>query len=382
MRKYTLVCFIVLMCISLLPAACRQNSNADVQKVDKQAAGPGELVVAGTMAHARAAHTATVLTDGRVLLVGGFTGEENADDGVEIYDPATGTFTPTGKMITLRHSHTASLLADGRVLITGGYDDQRAYLNSAEIYNPSTGTFVDAGTMTGTRADHVAVTLSDGRILLVGGVGTGWTFLASAEIYDPETGTFTPTGSMSVPRESHAPVLLKDGRVYVVGGHSGRRAAIQIYTSAEIYDPDTGVFRPAGEMTIRRHKHDALLLPDGRVLITGGTDERDNNGVYGHTEIYDPSTGTYTSAGEMRMPRYKHRGTSQLLPDGRVLLASGATQAEIYDPATGVFHLVEGEARMAGQFAATSLLPDGRVLITGGYGGNRGARDGTWLYQP
>ena len=334
------------------------------------------------MGSARAAHTATTLRDGRVLVAGGFMREENSAAGAEVYDPATGMFTATGPMLTPRHSHTATLLADGRVVLAGGYDAQGEYLQTAEVYDPTSGTFTSVSPMTSARANHQAVLLQDGRVLLIGGVGTGWTFLSSAELYDPASASFTPTGSMSVPRESHAAVRLQDGRVFVVGGHQGRREAIELYTSAELYDPVNETFAPAGDMSIRRHKHDAVLLADGQVLITGGTDERDNRGVYTSTEIYDPNSGAFRTGEDMQRPRYKHSGTSLLLPNGRVLLAGGATQAEVYDSRTGAFALVGGEARMVGQFSASALLPDGRVLITGGYGENRGPQSSAWIYQP
>ncbi len=334
------------------------------------------------MGSARAAHTTTVLPDGRVLLTGGMTGDENTAAGAELYDPASGTFTRTGPMRTPRHSHSSTLLSDGSVLIAGGYDAAGDYLQSAELFDPATNTFRRTGVMTGARAGHVAVPLGNGRVLLVGGVGEGWTFLSSAELYDPATASFTPTGSMRVPRESHAAVRLTDGRVLVIGGHRGRQATIQLYTSAEMYDPETGEFSPAGDMTIRRHKHDAVLLRDGRALITGGTDERDSRGVYASTEIYDPRTGDFRATGRMRLPRYKHGGTSVLLPEGRVLLAGGADRAEVYDPRAGTFVLVSGEVHLPGLFSATSPLADGRVLITGGYGGNRGPQSGAWLYRP
>jgi hypothetical protein len=143
-------------------------------------AGTGTLVPAGPMSRARAAHTATSLPDGRVLVAGGFTGEETAPDGAEVYDPVSARFTLTGPMQTPRHSHTATPLPDGRVLLAGGYGVGGVYLSRAEIYCPTTGTFAPAGALRTARAGHVAVRLPDDRVLLVGGVGTGWTFLASA----------------------------------------------------------------------------------------------------------------------------------------------------------------------------------------------------------
>jgi hypothetical protein len=118
------------------------------------------------------------------------------------------------------------------------------------------------------------------------------------------------------------------------------------------------------------------------VLVTGGTDERDMDGVYSSTELFDPATGTSTSGRPMRRERYKHNGSSVLLPDGSVLIAGGAAQAETYDPRSRTFTLVPGASPMAGQFSAVAPLSAGRVLITGGYGNGRGPRDAAWLYQP
>jgi hypothetical protein len=213
-------------------------------------------------------------------------------------------------MSVARSSHTATLLRDGRVLIIGGYGADGERLATAELYVPATGRFSATGSMPSPRADQTATLLADGRVLIVGGTGPGYTFLASALLYDPKTGTFAPTGSMSVPRESATATLLRDGRVLVAGGHAGRHEAIRIYASAEVYDPATGRFTAVGDMTIARHKHDAVQLRDGRVLIVGGSDERDDAGLYRSTEIFDPSTGSFHAAGRLHEGRYKMRGTT------------------------------------------------------------------------
>lgn len=341
----------------------------------------GSLVSVPAMSAARAAHTATSLPDGRVLVAGGFT-EKGSAKGAEVYDPGTGRFSPLPPMITTRHSHTATLLPDGRVLIAGGYGEGTTTLATAEIFDPATNSFTSTGSLVAARAGHVAVLLQNGRVLVAGGLGPGWHFLSSAELYDPATGRFSPAGSMTVARESHVGVRLLDGRVLIVGGHRGRRAEITIYASSEVYDPATGAFTRVGDMRIPRHKHDAVLLPDGEVLITGGSDERDDRGVFDSSELFDPKMGTFRAGPGMRLGRYKHAGSSLGLPSGLVLIAGGAPQAETYDPRNPGFLLVAGEARMAGQFSAVAQLNNGGALITGGYGNGGGPRSSAWLYRP
>lgn len=358
----------------IAPRAAAHDADADP--------AAGSVVAIGEMNAPRAAHTATTLPDGRVLIVGGMTGDEGSTAGAEMFDPATGDFEPAAEMQVRRHSHTATPLPDGSVLIAGGFDATGRYLASAEVYDPAAGNFSPLASMHTARAGHVAVVLDDGRVLMIGGVGSGWTFLANSEIYDPATGSFTAAGDMSVPRESHAAVRLPDGRVLVIGGHVGRHSNITLHASAELFDPATGTFSDAGELSIRRHKHDAVLLPDGNVLVTGGTDERDSRGVYRSAELRAAESGAFERSASLRLPRYKHRGTSVVLPDGRVLLAGGATRAEVYDPHSGTSSIVAGDDPLAGNFSAIAPLADGSVLITGGYGADIGPRSSAWLYRP
>ncbi|MEO5798876.1 MAG: kelch repeat-containing protein [Gemmatimonadales bacterium] len=341
----------------------------------------GLLVVAPLMSTSRAAHTATALADGRVLVAGGFV-EKGSAKGAETWDPAAGRFSPLPPMRTTRHSHTATLLPDGKVLIAGGYGEGSTTLAAAELFDPATNTFVATGSLAAPRADHVAVLLRNGKVLIAGGLGSGWSFLSSAELYDPATGRFSPTGKMTAARESHVAVRLQDGRVLIAGGHNGRRGDLTLLSSAEIYDPAAGVFSRTGEMLVRRHKHDGVLLKDGQVLVTGGSDERDDRGQYQSTELFDPRTMRFTSGPAMRLSRYKHAGSGVLLPSGLVLVAGGAPQAEVFDPANRTFTLVSGTPRMAGQFSAVALLPAGGALITGGYGNGGGPQSSAWLYQP
>lgn len=343
--------------------------------------GTGALATTMPMRVNRAAHTATALADGRVLVAGGFV-EKGAAEGAELYDPVTRRFATAAPMVETRHSHTATVLADGRVLIAGGYGAGTVTLASTELFDPRTNTFASAGPLLSARADHIAVRLGNGMVLIAGGLGPGWTYLASAEIYDPIAGRFQPIDDMTVARESHVAVLLADGRVLVVGGHRGRRAEMVLHASAETYDPATRRFTRVGDMRVPRHKHDAVRLGDGRVLVTGGADRRDGDGVYDSTELFEPTAGTFSAGSAMRLPRYKHAGSSLLLPTGQVLIAGGADRAETYDPVRRTFTLVDGDPRMPGLFSAVAPLPSGGALVTGGYGRGRGPESSAWVFFP
>jgi hypothetical protein len=331
------------------------------------------------MATGRAAHTATLLSNGKVLVAGGFAGDENSVATAEVFDPNTNTFSSAGNMSFPRAGHTATLLPNGKVLIAGGYNGN--YLDSAEIYDERTNKFTLARRMTLARSEHIAVLLANGKVLLAGGVGTGWTFLADAELYDPATNIFTKTGNMTSARESHTATLLKNGNVLVTGGHQGRRSAITIYASAEIYDPGGGRFNANANLTVKRHKHDATLLADGTVLIVGGSDERDSRGAYTTTEIYYPKTKSFAKIGDMNLARYKLQGTTVVLKNGKVLIAGGADRAEVFDPAAKTFAITAGKFETARLFATATLLRDGQVLIVGGYDNNNSVSEQAWIYK-
>ena len=332
----------------------------------------------GQMTGPRQVHTATLLADGRVLVVGGYNVDGVSRASPELYDPKTGTFSPTGSLGVARGFHTATMLSDGRVLIAAGSDrggvlDGLLPIASAELYDPKTGTFSPTGSLATARSFHTETLLSDGRVLIAGGCADGLRDLASAEIYDPKTGKFSPTGSMSVARCFHTATLLADGRVLIAGGYSaGWVVDGEFRASAEIYDPKTGTFSPTGSLAVVRGNHTANLLSDGRVLIAGGDD------IVRHSlhtaELYDPATGTFSPTGTLRHARTFHTATR--LTDGRVLLTGGdpagwaygnafLDAAEIYDPKTGMFSPTGSLTHMR-VFHTATLLADGRVLVAGG----------------
>lgn len=360
--------------------SCHAQIATEEQKTGTDVARNGVVSVIRSMTARRAAHTATLLNNGKVLIAGGLVGDGGGLSSAEVFDPTTKTFASAVSMKIARASHTATLLPNGKVLIAGGYNGD--YLDSAEVYDPATRRFASAGRMVTARSGHVATLLNDGKVLLVGGTGTGWTFLADAELFDPQTNTFTPTGGMTTARESHTATLLKDGRVLITGGHKGRRSAITIYISTEIYNPSSGTFTAAGDLTVKRHKHEATRLADGRVLIVGGSDERDGGGAYRNAEVFNPANGTFTAVrSNMNTARYKLQGTAILLKSGKVLIAGGANRAEVFDPASNSFSTTFGDMRTKRLFATATLLKNGQVLITGGYHEGNVVSADAWIYR-
>ena len=297
---------------------------------------------------------------------------------IELFDAGHNTVQELGSMAQRRASHTATLIGGGRVLIAGGYNGE--YLASLEVFEPTARSFRPASSLLEGRSGHTATLMPDGRVLFVGGVGRGWTFLRSAELYDPETGRSEPVGSMSVPREGHTSTLLADGRVLIIGGHSGRRPNVEVHASVELFSPRTRRFETGGTLATARHKHDAIKLADGRVLVIGGADRSDRV-HFATTEIYSPQTATFQRGPSMANQRYKIAGTTVLLPSGDVLVTSGARVAELLDVGRWTFNEVPGRFPSAYRFAAAAPLRDGDVLIAGGYSDGNQNTSGVWRFQ-
>ena len=275
-------------------------------------------VDAGAFVVGRVHAAATLLLDGRVLVTGGFGGpyaySSSAVATAEVWDPGTGAFEATGSMRVPRVNHTATLLRDGRVLVIGGTGPGGS-VTSAEIWDPATGVFRDAGDFTGSGGFHTAALLPSGDVLVLG-TGLGELWRVATERFSNLQGTPSIIGSTTV-------TMLLDGRLFVI------RDGVAFITA------DGLSTTPAGSLPGPRGRYATTLLPDGRVLISGGV-EAEQGPAMTSVLMFDPVYRSFRAAPPLAHPVDRHMAL--LLPDGRVLIVfdvngpDGQASPFIYDP--------------------------------------------------
>jgi hypothetical protein len=348
----------------------------------------------GTMHVARSGHTATLLKDGRVLILGG------GDATAELFDPANGTFSFTGPPVTGRLGASATRLLDGRVLIAGGVgltagrDGFLSVLDSAEVFDPATGTFSASGSMQQGRWNHVATLLNDGHVLITGGRKTHICFTASTEVFDPATGLFSFGGLMLSEREGHTATLLATGEVLVAGGSNGcvPDAADDPPWDplfVELFERNSRSFQAGGNMSTTRMRHAAIRLADGKVLMLGGIPAVQNLHEQppdpSYAELYDALLHAFSPVAGLSISQADY--TATLLNSGMVLIAGGATSSGtpitevlLLEPESGALSST-GSLGYARSGHTATLLRDGRVLVTGGTDISRNALESAEIYQ-
>ena len=267
--------------IATTEASNTQNTSNTEPESSDITSSPGTFTYSGIMGIERTSPAAVSLKDGRVLILGGRGKGSGRYAGIhassEIYDPSTGLWSGSGEMSEVREEPTATLLADGKVLVIGGRDTLKELSGDPELFDPSTNTWTKVSKLNDPRESHGAVLLDDGKVLVVGGKNSMLRQLSSSELYNPDENSWTEAGESTEARINHTVTLLSDGRVLSVGGGKDDGPYLK---SAEIYDPDSNTWTPVPEMSVSRALHSATLLKDGRVLVVGGKGKKTSAEIY------------------------------------------------------------------------------------------------------
>lgn len=327
--------------------------------------GQWTLAAPTAMPH-RSGHTASLLADGQVLVAGGVDASGQPTKAAEVYDPDIGQWSPVGSMVVAHFAHAAAALPDGRVLVAAGSDTDTHTTAAAEIYDPVTSRWMAIPALASPRYAPSATRLATGGVVVAGGLPNG----GSAEVFDPTSGRWTATGSLPDAHVDHSATLLPDGTLLVAAGCDNTSQCNQALSTTASYDPSTRAWTPGASLNRARRDHTSTLLPEGRILVTGGVVPDGGGSFTTSAELYDPLPGKWTYTGSLTTARFSH--TATLLLDGEVLVAGGSidgantptSSAETY-AGDGTWHAT-GAMQIARVDHAAALLPSGVVLVAGG----------------
>lgn len=321
----------------------------------------GTWSAAAAMGTARSYHTATLLPSGKVLVTGGYTGPLGSTvlASAELYDPATNIWSAAAPMLVPHSAHTATLLLNGKVLIVAGRSSS-GDSTSAELYDPASNSWSPAGNMMVARTSHTALLLRSGKVLVWGGYGPAGVN-PPAELYDPGSNTWSvirATGDHFI----NVAIALDDRRVLTLGDIQSSN-----FQFAAIFDPSSNAWTPAGLPPVSMAS--GVLLASGRVLFFGNYAATNKRAA----EEYDPTSNTWLPVSPMAIALWGRPvvlSDDRVLVAGSALNAepgcgSGCANAEVFDPTQGTWALTRSMTTDRGEQTMT-LLADGKVLVAGG----------------
>jgi len=270
----------------------------------------------------RAYHTASILNDGTVFVAGGYKDATTTTHTTAIYTPASGTWVSKAQMVTDRGRHAATVLTSGEVVITGGISGTTTTVQNVEVYRPTgvnADTWFAANSPTSARrASHTSVRMSSGDVMIMGG-RDGSTTLSSAFSYHLATNTWTARGNLSEPRVGHTATTLSSGKILVTGG--GPFNSTTVVATCDLYDNAANVWRTTADMVSARSGHAATLMPDGRVLVSGGIGPGSSALAIKTAERFKPTWETWTEEASLNAARAFH--TASVVPSTNTVVAAG-----------------------------------------------------------
>ncbi len=360
----------LLSALAIVVCAGSFNSNASDLVAVPRATG---FTSAASLNNARSQHTATLLSNGKVLVVGGEMDGGTTLQSSEVYDPVANTWTTVATLNVGRKRHTATLLSNGTVHVAGGLSDAGT-VSSAEIYDPVANTWTTTSAMSTPRQSFTATVLPNGKILVAGGckqttgaANAAVTGLNTSEIFDPSSNGWTPASNMSKARFFHTAILLTNNKVLVASGASAQtQTTATTVTSAELFDYIQNVWTTGGTLTAGRSQAVLAPISNNRVLVAGGLSAAAR---LSSAELYDSQQLTWSATGSLNVARTLHTATT--LSNGQVFVAGGfdgnnaMNSSELYDPVTALWSSA-GTLIGARQYHTATLLQNGKVLLVGG----------------